>query len=80
MKTEVKLPQWGMGMTEGVITKWLKNTGDEVIEGEALAEVGTPKTDETLEAPASGVLSTIIVQEGEEVEVYTVLAIIEGDN
>lgn len=76
MTTEVKLPQWGMGMTDGAVLQWLKKVGDEVTEGEPLAEIETAKTEETLESPATGVLTEIIVHEGQEVEIYTVLAII----
>ena len=64
---EVLLPQWGMGMSEGTITTWLK------------AEVEAEKVEETLEAPATGTLTEIRVPVGETVEVRTVVAIIETD-
>lgn len=76
-KIEVLLPQWGMGMSEGTITTWLKAVGDQVTEDEALAEVEAEKVEETLEAPATGTLTEIVVQSGETVEVRTVLAYIE---
>lgn len=76
-KIEVLLPQWGMGMSEGTITSWLKSVGDTVAEDEPLAEVEAEKVEETLEAPASGTLSEIVVSEGETVEVRTVVAYIE---
>lgn len=76
-KVEVLLPQWGMGMSEGTITSWLKNVGDSVTEDEPLAEVEAEKVEETLEAPATGTLSEIVVPEGETVEVRTVVAYIE---
>lgn len=76
-KVEVLLPQWGMGMNEGTITSWLKNVGDSVTEDEPLAEVEAEKVEETLEAPATGTLSEIVVPEGETVEVRTVVAYIE---
>jgi pyruvate/2-oxoglutarate dehydrogenase complex dihydrolipoamide acyltransferase (E2) component len=76
-KIEVLLPQWGMGMSEGTITSWLKGVGDTVAEDEPLAEVEAEKVEETLEAPASGTLSEIVVPEGETVEVRTVVAYIE---
>jgi pyruvate/2-oxoglutarate dehydrogenase complex dihydrolipoamide acyltransferase (E2) component len=76
-KTEVLLPQWGMGMSEGTITSWLKAVGDTVAEDEPLAEVEAEKVEETLESPASGILSEIVVPEGETVEVRTVVAYIE---
>jgi len=76
-KIEVLLPQWGMGMSEGTITSWLKSVGDTVAEDEPLAEVEAEKVEETLEAPATGTLSEIVVSEGETVEVRTVVAYIE---
>jgi pyruvate/2-oxoglutarate dehydrogenase complex dihydrolipoamide acyltransferase (E2) component len=76
-KVEVLLPQWGMGMSEGTITSWLKAAGDSVVEDEALAEVEAEKVEETLEAPATGVLTEILIGEGETVEVRTVVAVIE---
>ncbi|RLV50941.1 biotin attachment protein [Nocardioides mangrovicus] len=74
---DVLLPQWGMGMSEGTITSWLKAVGDTVAEDEPLAEVEAEKVEETLEAPASGTLAEILVQEGETVEVRTLVARIE---
>jgi pyruvate/2-oxoglutarate dehydrogenase complex dihydrolipoamide acyltransferase (E2) component len=77
MRVEVLLPQWGMGMSEGSIIKWLKNVGDTVAEDEPLAEVEAEKVEEVLESPAAGTLVEILVQEGASVEVRTVVAIIE---
>ena len=76
---EVLLPQWGMGMSEGTITTWLKAVGDKVEEDEALAEVEAEKVEETLESPAAGTIAEIVVPEGETVEVRTVVARIETD-
>ena len=76
-KIEVLLPQWGMGMSEGTITSWLKSVGDSVAEDESLAEVEAEKVEETLESPASGTLSEIVVPAGETVDVRTVVAYIE---
>jgi 2-oxoglutarate dehydrogenase E2 component (dihydrolipoamide succinyltransferase) len=77
MIKDVKLPQWGMGMTEGTILKWLKQEGDAVTEGEPIAEVEAAKTTTELEAPYTGTLVEIKVAEGETVEIYTTLAAIE---
>ena len=77
MRVEVLLPQWGMGMSEGTITEWLKQVGDVVAEDEALAEVESEKVEETLESPVAGTLTEIVVQAGDAVEVRTVVAIIE---
>jgi pyruvate/2-oxoglutarate dehydrogenase complex dihydrolipoamide acyltransferase (E2) component len=79
-RVEVLLPQWGMGMSEGTITSWLKGVGDSVAEDEPLAEVEAEKVEETLESPASGKLSEVLVPEGETVEVRTVVAVIETDD
>ena len=76
-RVEVLLPQWGMGMSEGAITSWLKSVGDQVSEDEPLAEVEAEKVEETLESPAAGTLVEILVPEGETVEVRTLVAVIE---
>ena len=76
---EVLLPQWGMGMSEGTITTWLKAVGDRVAEDEPLAEVEAEKVDETLESPATGTLVEIKVPQGDTVDVRTVVALIEVD-
>jgi pyruvate/2-oxoglutarate dehydrogenase complex dihydrolipoamide acyltransferase (E2) component len=78
-RVEVLLPQWGMGMSEGTIISWLKGVGDRVEEDEALAEVEAEKVEETLEAPATGVLAEILVEEDQTVEVRTPVAVIETE-
>jgi pyruvate/2-oxoglutarate dehydrogenase complex dihydrolipoamide acyltransferase (E2) component len=80
MKVEVLLPQWGMGMSEGTVTEWLKNVGDRVEEDEPLAEIEAEKATQELESPATGILSEILVQQGEDAKVRTVIAIIETDD
>ena len=77
MRVEVLLPQWGMGMSEGVINAWLKSVGDAVVEDEPIADVSAEKVDEELLAPESGTLVEILAQPGDTVEVRTVVAIIE---
>ena len=77
MKVDVLLPQWGMGMSEGLIVQWNKKVGDTVIEGEMLAEVETEKAAQELECPADGILAEIKVGENERAKVRTVIAIIE---
>ena len=74
---DVLLPQWGMGMSEGTITTWLKGVGDTVNEDDPLAEIEAEKVEETLEAPATGTIVEIVVPAGETVEVRTVVARIE---
>ena len=75
---DVTLPQLGETVTEGTITQWFKQVGDTVAADEPLFEVSTDKVDTEVPAPASGVLSEIRVQEGETVDVGTVLAVL-GD-
>ena len=80
MATEVTMPQMGESIAEGTITKWLKKPGDPVERDEPLFEISTDKVDAEIPSPASGTLSEIVVNEGETVEVKTVVAkISEGD-
>jgi 2-oxoglutarate dehydrogenase E2 component (dihydrolipoamide succinyltransferase) len=72
------MPQLGETVTEGTITKWMKAVGDEVARDEPLFEVSTDKVDSEVPSPAAGVLSEILVPEGETVEVGAKLAVI-GD-
>jgi pyruvate/2-oxoglutarate dehydrogenase complex dihydrolipoamide acyltransferase (E2) component len=74
---DVELPKWGMTMQDGTVAEWLKKVGDRVDEGEPIAVIETEKVNTDLEAPESGVLKEILVQEGETVEVGTVLARID---
>lgn len=75
----MRLPQWGMGMTEGTVVEWLKEVGDQVREGEPIAHVEAAKVETELEAPETGVLAEIKVPPGATVEVYTTLAVIETE-
>jgi len=72
------MPQLGETVTEGTITKWMKAVGEEVARDEPLFEVSTDKVDSEVPSPAAGVLSEILVPEGETVEVGVKLAVI-GD-
>ena len=74
---EIKMPQWGMTLTEGTITKWLKHPGDKVGKGEALCEVEEAKVTDMVESPEAGVLTEIRVEEGSTVAVLTVICIID---
>ena len=76
-RIKVLLPQWGMGMSEGKIVKWLKSVGDTVSEDEPLAEVEAEKTTEVIESPSAGKIVEILIGEGVTVEVRTPVAIIE---
>src|ERR1051326_7688394 len=76
MATEIVLPQWSMGMADGTIVRWLKHEGDAVTQGEPLAEVEAAKVTSEVEAEVSGVLSRILVAEGETVAVRPPLCVI----
>ncbi len=73
---EVVMPQMGVSVSEGTITKWLKQPGDTVEADEALLEISTDKVDTEVPSPGTGVLAEILVQEGETVDVGTKLATI----
>jgi pyruvate dehydrogenase E2 component (dihydrolipoamide acetyltransferase) len=79
MATEVVMPQMGESIAEGTITKWLKNVGDKVERDEPLFEISTDKVDAEIPSPAAGTLTEIKHQEGETVEVNTVVAVLDGD-
>jgi pyruvate dehydrogenase E2 component (dihydrolipoyllysine-residue acetyltransferase) len=76
---DVVMPQMGVSVSEGTITKWLKQEGEEVQADEPLLEISTDKVDTEVPSPGSGVLTQILVQEGETVDVGTKLAVIGGD-
>lgn len=79
MIAKVNLPKTGMGIEEGIILRWHKREGDRVSAGEMMVEVENAKAVQEIEAPVSGVLSRILVSEGETVAVNTDLAPIEED-
>ena len=76
---EVVMPQMGVSVSEGTITKWAKQVGEEIAADETLLEISTDKVDTEVPSPASGVITEILVQEGETVDVGTVLARIGGE-
>lgn len=75
---EVTLPALGESVTEGTITRWLKEVGEEVAVDEPLVEISTDKVDTEVPSPVAGTLLEIRIQEDEDAEVGQVLAII-GD-
>jgi pyruvate dehydrogenase E2 component (dihydrolipoamide acetyltransferase) len=75
---DVVMPQMGVSVSEGTITKWLKSEGEQVEADEPLLEISTDKVDTEVPSPASGTVTQILVQEGETVEVGTKLAQIGG--
>ena len=76
MICEIRVPQWGMGIKECRVVSWLKAAGDPVAEGEPIAELETAKANQELESPASGMLESIVVAEGEMVPVRALLGTI----
>jgi pyruvate dehydrogenase E2 component (dihydrolipoyllysine-residue acetyltransferase) len=76
---DVVMPQMGVSVSEGTVTKWLKQEGEQVEADESLLEISTDKVDTEVPSPASGTLTQILVPEGETVEVGTKLAVIGGD-
>ena len=78
-KVDVIMPQMGESIAEGTLTRWIKSVGDPVDRDEDLFEISTDKVDADIPSPAAGVLAEVLVQEGETVEVNTVVARIETD-
>ncbi|MGY5136147.1 biotin/lipoyl-containing protein, partial [Streptomyces nigrescens] len=76
MAVSVTLPALGESVTEGTVTRWLKEVGEEVQADEPLLEVSTDKVDTEIPAPASGTLLEIVVGEDETAEVGAKLAVI----
>ena len=76
--SDVTLPMLGESVTEGTVTRWFKQVGDTVAEDEALFEVSTDKVDSEVPSPVAGVVTEILVPEGETVEVGTVLCRVGG--
>jgi len=73
---DVVMPQMGVSVSEGTITKWLKSEGEAIAADESLLEISTDKVDTEVPSPANGVLQQILAQEGETVVVGTKIAVI----
>ena len=73
---DVVMPQMGVSVSEGTITKWLKSEGEEIAADEALLEISTDKVDTEVPSPAAGVIQQILAQEGDTVAVGTKIAVI----
>ena len=78
-KVEVSMPKMGESITEGTVIEWIKKPGDTVEMDEALLEIGTDKVDTEVPSPAAGVLTEIKVEEGDTVDVGTIIAVIETE-
>ncbi|MCZ6917643.1 MAG: 2-oxoglutarate dehydrogenase, E2 component, dihydrolipoamide succinyltransferase [Gemmatimonadetes bacterium] len=79
-RVDVIMPQMGESIAEGTVSRWLKAVGDTIKRDEAILEISTDKVDAEIPSPAAGVLAEIKVQEGETVEVLTVIAVLETDS
>src|SRR3990172_1990573 len=75
-QVEVVMPQMGVSVSEGTITKWLKQQGEAIAREEPLLEISTDKVDTEVPSPGEGIVAQILVAEGETVDVGTVLAVI----
>jgi 2-oxoglutarate dehydrogenase E2 component (dihydrolipoamide succinyltransferase) len=76
MAISVQMPALGESVTEGTVTRWLKQEGDTVAVDEPLLEVSTDKVDTEIPSPAAGVLTKIVAQEDDVVEIGGELAVI----
>jgi 2-oxoglutarate dehydrogenase E2 component (dihydrolipoamide succinyltransferase) len=76
-RVDVVMPQMGESIAEGTVSRWLKKVGDDVKRDEAILEISTDKVDAEIPSPAAGVLAEIKVEEGQTVEIQTVVAVID---
>ncbi len=74
---DVVMPQMGVSVSEGTITRWAKNAGETVEADETIVEISTDKVDTEVPAPATGVVRELLAAEGETVPVNTRIAIID---
>ena len=78
-RIEVPMPQMGESIAEGTVSKWLKQAGDTVERDEPILEISTDKVDAEIPAPSAGILVEVMVDEGQTVEVGTVVALIDPE-
>jgi pyruvate dehydrogenase E2 component (dihydrolipoamide acetyltransferase) len=78
-RVEVPMPQMGESIAEGTVSVWLKKVGDRVERDEPIMEISTDKVDAEIPAPVAGVLAEVVVNEGQTVEVGTIVAYIETE-
>lgn len=79
MVVDVVMPQLGESVVEGLVTKWLVKVGDPVSKDQPLVEISTDKVDAEIPSPAAGVVTAILVPEGQTVPILTVIARIETE-
>lgn len=76
MATIFSMPKWGLAMKSGQVVEWLKHPGDTIRQGEPLAVIESEKATNEVEAPVTGILRWLEVQEGQDAPVGAVLAVI----
>jgi len=74
------MPELGESVHEGTVSRWLKKEGDFVKEDEPIVEIMTDKVNTELPSPATGILSKILIQEGDQVEVFHAMGIIDEES
>ncbi len=77
MADNILMPKWGLTMEEGTVISWEVEVGDQIKVGDVIGVVETEKVEVDLESPVAGTISDILVEEGETVEVGTVLATVK---
>ena len=78
MAVDILMPELGESVHEGTVSRWLKAVGDTVKEDEPIVEIMTDKVNTELPSPAAGVLSKILIEEGQPVKVFEAMGIIEA--
>ena len=76
MATILSMPKWGLSMKTGMVVEWLKRPGDQVQEGEPIVEIESEKATNEVDAPATGMLRSIVVHDGESAAVSEPIAVI----
>src|SRR4026209_937167 len=78
-KIDVIMPQMGESIAEGTLSRWMKKLGEEVKRDEPIFEISTDKVDAEIPSPSAGVITEILVKEGETVAVQTIVAKLETE-
>ena len=79
MAYELKMPQLGLTMEEGTVSKWMKKEGDAVKVGDVVLEITTDKLTNEVTSEVEGTMLKIVAQEGDTVEITKVIAWVETD-
>ena len=80
MPTEILMPELGESVHEGTVSRWLKAVGDAVKEDEPIVEIMTDKVNTELPSPAAGILTQILIKEGDPVKVFEAMGVISAAN